>query len=198
MLGRSFPTLGEIRVHDAHGDVVERVVARAREAGIPARAAAGASEAVDGADVIVTATQATEPLFGAAAVSPRALICAVGATKHDRCEIAPEVVARCASVVCDDVAGSRVECGDLIRAAAHGRFGWDHAVELHAVAAGTAVVERAGAAPVLFETQGVALQDVAAAGRAWERWIVAQCSSRTDAAVVPFARAHRPDEETAP
>ncbi len=30
-------------------------------------------------------------------------------------------------------------------------------------------VPRAGSAPVLFETQGVALQDVAAAGLAWER-----------------------------
>ena len=98
-------------------------------------------------------------------------MCAVGATKYDRCEIGPDVVARCAAVVCDDVAGSRVECGDLIRAAAAGEFDWDRAIELHAVLAGAAQVDRAGAAPVLFETQGVALQDVAAAGLAWERHV---------------------------
>ena len=74
------------------------------------------------------------------------------------------------AVVCDDVTGSKVECGDLIQAAAAGVFDWDRAVELHAVMAGTQAVPRAGEGPVLFETQGVALQDVAAAGLAWERW----------------------------
>ena len=34
---------------------------------------------------------------------------------------------------------------------------------------GTVTVARAGPAPVLFETQGVALQDVATAGLAWSR-----------------------------
>jgi ornithine cyclodeaminase/alanine dehydrogenase-like protein (mu-crystallin family) len=124
---------------------------------------------VRGADVIVTVTRSSEPLFVADVLSDRALICAVGATKYDRCEIGPDVVEACATVVCDDVAGSRVECGDLIRAAECGRFDWDRAVELHAVCAGTVTVARAGPAPVLFETQGVALQDVATAGLAWSR-----------------------------
>ena len=44
------------------------------------------------------------------------------------------------------------------------------AIELHAVLAGTVAVAHAGRAPVLFETQGVALQDVAAAGLAWQRY----------------------------
>lgn len=99
-----------------------------------------------------------------------ALICAVGATKYDRAEIGADVIERCATVVCDDVAGSRVECGDLIQAAAAGRFDWDRTVELHAVAAGTVTVARAGPAPVLFETQGVAIQDVAVAALAYERY----------------------------
>ncbi len=137
--------------------------------GIPASAAASAASAVDGADVIVTVTQSTSPLFPAAVLADGALICAVGATKYDRCEIGADVVARCATVVCDDVVGSRTECGDLIQAHRAGAFDWDRAVELHAVLAGTVVVDRAGPAPVLFETQGVALQDVAAAGLAWQR-----------------------------
>ena len=139
-------------------------------AGIPATTAATAAEAVDGAEVVVTVTRSTEPLFPAGVVGDRALICAVGATKYDRCEIGADVIERCAAVVCDDVVGSRVECGDLIRAAAAGRFEWAGAVGLHEVLAGTVPVGRAGAAPVLFETQGVALQDVAASGLAWERY----------------------------
>jgi ornithine cyclodeaminase/alanine dehydrogenase-like protein (mu-crystallin family) len=72
--------------------------------------------------------------------------------------------------VCDDAIGSRVECGDLIHAVKAGHFAWEKAIELADVAAGKVKVPRAGNGPVLFETQGVALQDVAAAGLAWERY----------------------------
>jgi ornithine cyclodeaminase/alanine dehydrogenase-like protein (mu-crystallin family) len=73
--------------------------------------------------------------------------------------------------VCDDVTGSRIECGDLIAAVAAGRFDWAAAVELNAIAAGTVTVPRAGDAPVLFETQGVAIQDVAVCALAYERHV---------------------------
>ena len=170
MLADELPDLAEVTVFDIVPEAAVSLAARAREAGIPATPVASAAEGVDGADVIVTVTQTTQPLFPADAVSDRALICAVGATKYDRCEIGPDVIERAAAVVCDDVEGSRSECGELIQAAAAGRFDWSAAIELHAVVAGTVALERAGNAPVVFETQGVALQDVAAAGLAWERY----------------------------
>jgi ornithine cyclodeaminase len=170
MLAAELPELTEVRITDLRADAVMAMVARAKDAGIPARPALDAGSAVEGAEVVVTVTQSTTPLFPASAVSERALLCAVGATKYDRCEIGADVVERCATVVCDDVAGSRAECGDLIQAAQQGAFDWARAVELHAVLAGTTTVTRAGSAPVLFETQGVALQDVAAAGLAWQRY----------------------------
>jgi ornithine cyclodeaminase len=171
MLAAELPALREIRIHDRSIDSAEAMASRAGARGIPAVPAASGPAAVAGADVIVTVTQSTTPLFDAADVADRALICAVGATKHDRCEVGPELVARCAAVVCDDVAGSRVECGDLIQAAAAGTFDWSDAVELRDLLAGNVAVPRAGAAPVLFESQGVALQDVAAAGLAYERYV---------------------------
>jgi ornithine cyclodeaminase len=170
MLVQELPDLVELRVQarrpNAAATLAERAVA---ELGAPAVPYDRPADAVEGADVVVTVTRSTTPLFPAGAVSDRALICAVGATKADRCEIGPDVVERCHAVVCDDAVGSRTECGDLIQAAAAGRFDWSRAIELHAVAAGTVVPARAGAAPVLFETQGVAIQDVAAAGLAWRR-----------------------------
>ena len=161
--------LEHVALHDVRPDAAISMASRARDAGIDATSVSSGAEAVDGADVVVTVTQSTEPLFPAGAVSDRALICAVGATKYDRCEIGADVIERCSAVVCDDVVGSRVECGDLIRAAKDGRFDWARAIELRDVVAGSVVAPRAGSAPVLFETQGVALQDVAAAGLAWER-----------------------------
>lgn len=170
MLAAELPHLTDVAINDLRPEAAESMAERARAAGIPARVAATPAEAVRGADVIVTVTQSTAPLFASADVSDRALICAVGATKYDRCEIGPDVIERCAAVVCDDVVGSKVECGDLIQAAKAGRFDWQRAVELSAVVAGLIDVPRAGPAPVLFETQGVALQDVAAAGLAHRRY----------------------------
>jgi ornithine cyclodeaminase len=170
MLAAELAPLGVVRVHDLVPAAASALAARAVAAGIPAVTAQTAAEAVDGADIVVTVTRSTEPLFPSGVVADGTLICAVGATKYDRCEIGADVIERCAAVVCDDVLGSRVECGDLIRAAEAGRFEWASAVGLHEVLAGTVTVRRAGAAPVLFETQGVALQDVAASGLAWERY----------------------------
>jgi ornithine cyclodeaminase/alanine dehydrogenase-like protein (mu-crystallin family) len=170
MLAGELPDVRSVRVADINPGAVESIVGRARECGIPAEPAAAAASAAAGADVIVTVTQSTSPLFPAHVLSDSALICAVGATKYDRCEIGPDVVARCTAVVCDDVIGSRAECGDLIQAHRAGAFAWDQAIELHAVLGGSVTAPRAGRGPVLFETQGVALQDVAAAGLAWLRY----------------------------
>lgn len=171
MLAAELPDLTEVAINDLRPEAADAMAERALAIGIPARVAATPGDAVRDADVIVTVTQSSEPLFSSADVSDRALICAVGATKYDRCEIGADVIARCAAVICDDVAGSHVECGDLIQAHAVGRFDWASAIELHDVAAGTVEVGRAGVRPVLFETQGVALQDVAAAGLAYERFL---------------------------
>ena len=168
MLGRALPHLRELRICGRSRPAVDHLTARALAAGLPATAHDDPTAAVGGAQVVVTVTSSPQPLFPSAAVAGDALVCAVGATKYDRAEIDPELVARCAAVVCDDVTGSRTECGDLIGAVAAGRFDWAEAIELHAVAAGTVTAPRAGDAPVLFETQGVAIQDVAVAARAYE------------------------------
>ena len=164
------PALREVRINDMSPAAAKSMVEQARAEDIPAVVSDSPSDAVQDASVVVTATQSTAPLFAADDLAPGVLICAVGATKYDRCEIGADVVEAAVHVVCDDVVGSRIECGDLIQAAAAGRFDWTRAVELHDVVAGNVVLERSSDALTLFETQGVALQDVAAAGLAWERW----------------------------
>ncbi len=172
MLAAELPRLERLSIHGRRPEAAAALVSRARVAGIPAVHAVTTRDAIEDADIVVTITASPDPLFPAAWIGDGTLICAVGATKYDRSEIGDDVVERCASVICDDVAGSRVECGDLIRAASNGRFDWSDAIELHDVVAGNVTVARAGAAPVLFETQGVAIQDVAAAGLAYERSLI--------------------------
>lgn len=170
MLAVRFPDIEVIRVADVKEESAAALVAHATSLGIRAVVASSPVEAVRGAQVIVTVTPSTTPLFQSNDIDDDALICAVGATKYDRCEIPSELVQRSSAIVCDDVTGAQVECGDLIQAAAIDRFDWSRAIELSDVAAGNVLVDRDSGAPVLFETQGVALQDIAAAGLAWERY----------------------------
>ena len=170
MLLRTLPQLSELRICGRTPTAADALATRVQSDGVTTSTSGDAGTAVDGAQVVVTVTSARDPLFPAAAVADDALICAVGATKYDRAEIEPELVGRCSAVVCDDVTGSRTECGDLLRAAAVHCFDWADAIELHAIAAGNVVVRRSVDAPVLFETQGVALQDVAVCALAYERY----------------------------
>jgi hypothetical protein len=73
-------------------------------------------------------------------------------------------------VVADSAEGARYECGDLIRAVDAGTFDWDRLVEISDVLAGSVDAPRAGdRGPVVFESEGTALQDVVAAALVWRR-----------------------------
>ena len=170
MLIDSVKTLESVSIFDPRKEAAQVLVDIARSRGFGAEIAATPSDAIKGAQLIITLTPATEPLFEADAVNAEALICAVGSTKYDKCELPPKLMALAESVVCDDVEGSKIECGDLIRAANEGLFNWEDAIEFKDVCAGKVNTPRAKNSIVIFETQGLALQDVAAAGVAWQKF----------------------------
>lgn len=160
--------LAEVRVWGRRSGAAAEVAARAVRRGVPAVAVPDVGDAVRDADVVVTVTSADTPILAAEAVADHALVCAVGATKPQRCELEPELFARAATVITDSVAGAPDECGDLIHAVGSGVIGWEDVVDLADVLAGRVQVARAGTAgPIVFETQGVAIQDVVAAALVW-------------------------------
>jgi ornithine cyclodeaminase len=90
------------------------------------------------------------------------LVIAVGSNYPNRVEVPADLVHRAQTVVVDQLADAKLESGDLIQAAAAGRFNWDEAVELGAVVAGRwEAPERPGIR--LFESHGLAIWDLAAA-----------------------------------
>jgi ornithine cyclodeaminase len=117
-------------------------------------------EAVHDADVICTATPATQPLFSDSDLAPGVHINAVGAYTPAMQEIPVETVAR-ALVVVDERAAAWAEAGDLIIARAQGLF--DDArihAELGELAAGHP--GRSDPSQVtLFKSVGNAVQDIA-------------------------------------
>jgi alanine dehydrogenase len=107
-------------------------------------------------------TTSHNPVIEAGWVEPHALVVAVGSNYPNRVEVPAELVDRAQTVVVDQLEDARLESGDLIHAAAAGRFDWSQAVELGAVVAGRwERPDRPGI--TLFESHGLAIWDLAAA-----------------------------------
>ncbi len=137
-------------------------------------AADSAEEAVDGTDIVVTITSAREPVLHGAWLQPGMHINAAGANAAVRRELDGEAVRRCDHIVVDALDQARVECGDLIAAAKAGEPVWDRVVELGAVAAGKAPGRQRADQVTLFESQGIAMEDVVTMALLYDRAVAAR------------------------
>ena len=135
--------------------------------GIPAEAVDSPDEAVREADVVVTATTATEPVFPGEALSAGTVVIAVGAFSAEMCEIDSETVDRAAAVIAD-VPEEVVETGDIRGTG----LAPEDLVPLSDVLAGR--WERgSNEEVVLVESVGSAILDAAAAEHLYDRAVEA-------------------------
>jgi ornithine cyclodeaminase/alanine dehydrogenase-like protein (mu-crystallin family) len=119
-------------------------------------------------DIIVTCTTAHMPYLGTADVRPGTFIAAIGADNPDKSEIDPALMARTRMVT--DVRAQCAVMGDLhhaIRAGAMTEA--DVHAELGELLAGRRPGRTSAADIMIFDGCGVGIQDVVAAGRAYER-----------------------------
>jgi ornithine cyclodeaminase len=142
---------------------VEEVVGWCLDHGINA-VATDFSSAVDEADVIVAVTATYEPLFDGETLKEGSLVCGVGSTTSLRRELDGRTVERASLVVTDSIEGSLIEAGDLIQAAAEGLFAFEDLVSIEELVSKKDFVIPSNGIR-LFESQGVALEDVVGA---WE------------------------------
>lgn len=126
---------------------------------VGARSVDDAETAVDGADVVVTATAATEPVLNGGWLNPGAHINAVGAPRPTWRELDDAVMANV--VVVDSREAAQTESGDIILSGA------SIAAELGEVLAGQKIVDREKT--TVFKSLGLAVEDIAAAALAFER-----------------------------
>jgi ornithine cyclodeaminase len=131
--------------------------------------ACDARKAVQGADVIVTATRATGALFDGASVAPGAFVAAIGSSLPHTRELDDTLVKRAARIVVEMREQAREEAGDLLLAAP-GVVQWDETVELGDVLEGKAPGRVRDDDIVLYKAVGIGLQDVALAGLAWRAY----------------------------
>ena len=154
---------------DALPAAADRLATRIRtELGIDAAARTGSRDAPHETDVIVTCTTSRTPILGLRDVLSGAFIAAVGADNEDKSEIEPELMAS-ADVVVDSLAQASA-IGDLHHAIAAGAMTLDKVRgELGAVLVAPPSVTHASRRTVIFDSTGVAVEDVAAAVLAFRR-----------------------------
>ncbi len=137
--------------------------------GIAVQPVSSAEECVRGADVIVTITNSRDPLFKAEWLTEGTHINAAGSNHWMRREIDADVVQRAELIVVDDLVQAKTECGDLIWPVERGLLRWEGVHELKEVVKGHVPGRPSDKAITLFESQGVALEDVAAATMVYRR-----------------------------
>ncbi|MBI1353726.1 MAG: ornithine cyclodeaminase family protein [Acidobacteria bacterium] len=139
------------------------------ELGLAIEPADSPEAAVRYSDIVVTITTAKEPVALGAWLAPGCHINAAGSNHALRRELDGEAVARAELVTTDSIEQARIEAGDLIQAVAEGRFDWDRLVALEDVVAGKTPGRPSPQAVTLFESQGLAAQDLIVAEAVWRR-----------------------------
>jgi alanine dehydrogenase len=161
--------LREVRVWSRNAERRERFAAECgRDFGLTVRATATAEECVRDAAILVTATYAREPVLDSACVAAGAHVNAVGSNDARRRELPPELIARASLIAVDSVEQARLESGDLLLAWTEDEWRSSRLVELHAVVAGAAG-RRDTAGITIFKSNGLGVEDVAAAAFVYER-----------------------------
>ncbi len=130
--------------------------------------AASPGEAVRGADVVCTATSASEPVLDTAHLATGVHVTAVGAFTHAMREVDVELVGR-ARVFVETRATARAESGELHRALLEGRTREEDWTELGDVLRDRAEGRRSVHDVTLFKSVGHAVFDVATATAAVAR-----------------------------
>jgi ornithine cyclodeaminase/alanine dehydrogenase-like protein (mu-crystallin family) len=135
-----------------------------------ARVVSSAEDAVRGADVVVTATSAREPVLRRDWLGPGAHVNAVGASMPSVRELDTATVAASA-LFCDSRESLRNEAGEYLMAIEEGAITGENHVrgELGEVLAGTAPGRRSAEELTVFRSLGLAVEDLAAAECAVER-----------------------------
>jgi ornithine cyclodeaminase/alanine dehydrogenase-like protein (mu-crystallin family) len=138
-----------------------------QQLGIEVVAATSSREAVEDADVVITATTSGEPVLSGEWLKPGCHINAIGSNWARRRELDDETVQRASLIVTDSVEQARVEAGDLIIPANAGSLDWESVWELADVVAGDGPQRNSSYDITCFKAVGAALEDITVAARAY-------------------------------
>lgn len=167
-LARVF-TFEEILIFDEMAERARLLAENVRgELGLHIRAADDLRAAVSASDVVVTCTPSKNPLLFPGFLRPGSFVAAVGADSEDKQEIDAKLLASVTIVT--DITDQCAAIGDLHHAIAGGFVKRENVhAELGEIVAGKKPGRRSPDEIVVFDSTGMALQDVAAAAAVYNR-----------------------------
>lgn len=173
--------LRRVRVWSRSAERARAFAARESERwGLPIEPAGSPREAVLGADLICTVTAAAEPVLAGEWIAPGAHVNAVGACTPASRELDAAAVAR-ARLFVDRRESALAEAGDLLLARREGAVGEDHiAGELGDLLLGRVEGRRSAEEVTLFESLGIAVEDLAAARHVHGKALAAGLGTRVE------------------
>jgi alanine dehydrogenase len=164
-VARTFIARGRsVFLWDMHREAAE---AAAEELGEEASVASDRQEALT-ADIVVTVTPGFEVVFDAGSLQPGQHVSLMGADGPGKAEIAVEELLR-ARVVCDEWTQASHN-GDIGRAVDAGRLQREDVAELGRILTGEEEGRRDESEITVFDSTGLAVQDLAVALAVYERW----------------------------
>jgi ornithine cyclodeaminase/alanine dehydrogenase-like protein (mu-crystallin family) len=136
--------------------------------GVGVESARSAEAAVSGADIVITATTATQVVLDGAWLTPGMHINAMGANWAQKRELDATAVGRANKIVVDSIKQARMEAGDLIQAFGEDESRWNTVQELAQIVARKTSGRNNADEITLFKSNGIATWDLAAAVRVYE------------------------------
>ncbi len=156
--------LKQVKVFARSVDKLQAFCSRLSEqTGVSVEPAASAQATVENSDLIGTVTTAALPLFEAAWLAPGTHINAAGSNALVRQELSEATIRRCDLVVVDSVATALAESGDLQPLLEKGRLHSRQLIELGDLLIGRHPGRQSDQEITLFESQGMAIQDLSVA-----------------------------------
>jgi len=160
--------LTTVRVYDRDSGRAEAFARElAPELGLRIEVATDPAAAARSSDIVVTCTSAQQAILDVGDVAPGTFVAAVGADNPEKQELAPALLA--ASRVVVDVLEQAATMGDLHHAIGAGLMSRGDVTELGQIVAGRALPRGSADEVIVFDSTGMALQDVAAAAAVYER-----------------------------
>ena len=153
--------LARVKVFSRNADKLAQFCERmARKLAIDVVPGASAEDTVKGSDIVVTITTSATPVFNGEWLEEGTHVNAAGSNSLLRQEIDEATARKASPVVVDSRPSALKEAGDLLPALEKGRLHVGGLTELGEVIAGTRAGRTSAKQTTLFESQGMAIQDL--------------------------------------
>ena len=170
--------LEEVKVYDLNEERTKAFAAQMQEElksyGTKITAVGSSDEAVEDADLLITVTPSSKPVFDASKVKAGATISCVGAYQHHMQEMDPAILPKASKIYFDSKDAVLSESGDILIPLEEGIITEeDFTGDLGQVLKGEVVGRENDEEIIVFETVGVATQDLVAAKEIYEKAVKA-------------------------